>query len=265
MMKINFLQGKSALLKKIILYTVVLLILVVAGYLTYNYYLTQRELSEYLQDTDVLAIKDKNELLKKLQEIALLPQDEEPTIATVNDAFRLRGQKFFAQAENGDKVVIYKKAQRAILYRPSTGMIVESAPVNIKDLEGSVANDIPESTSSSYRLDEKAQDQVQEPARLAIYNGTLYIEGLAAKVGAYLVKEIPGDKISVDILKNTENADEPFEETVVIEITDGFKEISENIASLLEGTVQKSEENVNYPDVDIIIIAGLDLADKNLD
>ena len=57
--------------------------------------------------------------------------DETPTIATVIDATKVKGQAFFANAQNGDKVLLYSKVGKAVLYRPSTNKIIEIAPINI--------------------------------------------------------------------------------------------------------------------------------------
>lgn len=54
-----------------------------------------------------------------------LPAGEQPTLATVADQEKLKGQEFFSHAQNGDKLLIYPKAKKAILYRPSTGKIIE--------------------------------------------------------------------------------------------------------------------------------------------
>ena len=54
-----------------------------------------------------------------------LPAGEQPTLATVADQEKLKGQEFFTHAQNGDKLLIYSKAKKAILYRPSTGKIIE--------------------------------------------------------------------------------------------------------------------------------------------
>ena len=54
-----------------------------------------------------------------------LPEGEQPTLATVTDKEKLNGQEFFTRAQNGDKLLVYVKAKKAILYRPSTGKIIE--------------------------------------------------------------------------------------------------------------------------------------------
>lgn len=63
----------------------------------------------------------------------VLPEGEDPTIATVIDREQLQDQQFFANAENGDKVLIYTNARKAILYRPSTQKIIEVAPIFFED------------------------------------------------------------------------------------------------------------------------------------
>ena len=71
------------------------------------------------------------ELAEKVGKIMLLPENELPTVATVSDPAALEGQAFFAQAQVGDKVLIYTGRRIAILYRPSIGKIINIAPVNI--------------------------------------------------------------------------------------------------------------------------------------
>jgi len=62
---------------------------------------------------------------KKIGNFIELPPSEEPTMATVTDVEKLKNQPFFSKAQNGDKVLIYTNSQKAILYRPSTGKIVD--------------------------------------------------------------------------------------------------------------------------------------------
>lgn len=44
---------------------------------------------------------------------------------------KLKDQTFFAKSENGDKVLIYAKAKRIYLFRPSESKLLEAAPLNI--------------------------------------------------------------------------------------------------------------------------------------
>ena len=72
-------------------------------------------------------------LVSQVGKLIALPTDEKPTVATVTDASKVKDQSFFTKAQNGDKVLIYQKAQKAILYRPSTNIIVEVGAVNINN------------------------------------------------------------------------------------------------------------------------------------
>ncbi len=70
-------------------------------------------------------------LLAEVGKLISLPNDEKPTIATVSDVEKVKNQPFFKNAKNGDKVIIYTNAKKAILYRPSEKKIVEVGAVNI--------------------------------------------------------------------------------------------------------------------------------------
>ena len=74
------------------------------------------------------AADNTSQVVSRVGNMMLLP-DETPTIATVTDLSKLQGQKFFAHAEKGDIVLMYAKAQKAILYSPSQNKIIEVAPI----------------------------------------------------------------------------------------------------------------------------------------
>lgn len=62
-----------------------------------------------------------------------LPEDEVPSLATVQDKDALDDQQFFQRAENGDVVLIYPEAELAILFRPSTGQLINVSSLEIDD------------------------------------------------------------------------------------------------------------------------------------
>ncbi len=70
-------------------------------------------------------------LISDVGKLLALPDDEKPTVATITDVEKLKEQTFFKNAMNGDKVLIYTKAKKAILYRPSDKKVVEVGAVNI--------------------------------------------------------------------------------------------------------------------------------------
>ncbi len=70
-------------------------------------------------------------LVKKVGALIELPKNEKPTVATVTDIDKVKDQPFFKNAKNGDKVLIYTNARKAILYRPSEDRIIEVGAVNI--------------------------------------------------------------------------------------------------------------------------------------
>jgi hypothetical protein len=62
------------------------------------------------------------EIVDRVRRHMVLP-DEEPLVNTVTDADNVRGEPFYANAQNGDKVIVFSR--RAILYSPTLDKIVE--------------------------------------------------------------------------------------------------------------------------------------------
>ena len=85
--------------------------------------------SELKQNPTKEIDKQTKDIITKVSKLLVLPQDETPTIATVSDSEKLKNQPFFAEAKKGDKVLIYIKAQKAILYDPIENKIIEIAPI----------------------------------------------------------------------------------------------------------------------------------------
>lgn len=90
-----------------------------------------RAAQDALANPTQYAQEEQRLLRTKVGKLIELPLDEEPTVATVTDAEKLREQPFFINAQNGDRVLIFTQAKKAYLYRPSTNKIVEVAPVNL--------------------------------------------------------------------------------------------------------------------------------------
>lgn len=103
------------------------LLVITSGTATYFY----RQYSVLKHNPRALEEKEVKHLVAKVSQLIVLPENEEPTVATVSDPERLKEQPFFAKAKKGDKVLIYSTARKAILYDPAAHKIVEVAPLNI--------------------------------------------------------------------------------------------------------------------------------------
>jgi len=208
---------------------IILLFIVAAGsgiaaYYFYNKY------QKVIQNPDVITKKETEQLVEKVSRLMELPKEETPSIATVIDKEKLKDQLFFAKAENGDKVLVYIKARKAILYRPFTNKIIEVAPLNIeKKSEGSVTGD--------------------QKLRVALYNGA-NIPGLANNAEEKLKKEI--SKIEIVTKENAQRKD--YEKTLVIDLEGDKKTQAEEIAKILGGEIGSLPEDEAKPKADILVI-----------
>ncbi len=114
------------------LWIIVLVILLVIAILpSYYFYHQYKQAENLLQNPAASTNAEAKQVVAEVGKLMLLPTNEQPTIATVSDITKLSDQPFFANAQNGDKVLIYTQAKKAILYRESINKIIEVAPVNL--------------------------------------------------------------------------------------------------------------------------------------
>lgn len=119
--------------KSYLLILVLVLLIGVGSVLGYRAYDNQRKEIQRLSNPQESAKAESERIKEEVSRLIELPADEDPTIATVVDSTKLSNQAFFANAQNGDRVVMYAKAKKAVLYRPSTQKIIEVAPINLGD------------------------------------------------------------------------------------------------------------------------------------
>jgi hypothetical protein len=75
------------------------------------------------------------EIVRRVRKLIAIPEDVEPTVATVVDVETLRERNpFYDNAENGDHLVV--TPERAILYDPDSNIILDVVPVQLQPIEG---------------------------------------------------------------------------------------------------------------------------------
>ncbi len=99
----------------------IIAVIILAG-LVVAYRLGQTRQTE---DGNAAVEREAIELRDQVGKLMVVP-DEVPGVATVVDQSRVANEPFFAQAENGDKILVFAAARKVILYRPSANKIIEA-------------------------------------------------------------------------------------------------------------------------------------------
>ena len=224
-----------------------------AGYFYYQYSHTK----------EVMETKEIASLTERIGKAMELPANEVPTLATVTNKEKLDSQPFFKKAENGDKILIYVDAGRAVLYRPSTEKIIDVASgITITDgpAEGTPEEITPSPEPESAELapmepvaEPVAADPLTLPATVALYNGS-------KKVGVTntLETELVGlfESISVSIKEKAVKNDYP--ENVIVDLSGQKTALVEALAEKIGGTIAVAVPvgETAPADADILIIIG---------
>lgn len=91
-----------------------------------------KKMADLKKNPQKVAQEEITEIVAKVGKHMVLPENETPTVAVVSDPDVLKkDQPFFNNAKIGDRVLIYARALKAILYNPESDKIVEVAPLNI--------------------------------------------------------------------------------------------------------------------------------------
>lgn len=106
-----------------------LVVLIIAVCVGAYFYLTREEPILAEPQTPEEAEEQALSIIERVGKHIVLPEDEEPTIATVSDPSKLQEQTFFANAKVGDVVLIYAGARKAYLYDPTIDKLLEVAPI----------------------------------------------------------------------------------------------------------------------------------------
>lgn len=222
-------------MKKWVYLVIISLILMGAGVWQYSKYISKM--------TDSVAKK----VVIAVSNLMVLP-DEVPTIATVTDESQLVGQNFFKSAKNGDKILIYKQAAKAIIYRPEINKIVEVTSI----LPGNQNNP----SSANAELVEVSTEVVENETankqpEIALYNGTKEV-GLTNR----WEKKISDNFSEVKIIAKEKAVNTDYQRTVVIDISGKFKKEMADLADFLGARVVALPQGEISPAADGLIILG---------
>ncbi len=160
-----------------------------------------------------------DEIVTQINRELSISGDGNPAVLTVVDDQKVE-QPFLEQAENGDKVVLYYKAKKAVLFRPSENRIVHQG---------------------TYTPPE---------AKVFIRNGTndvAVVENLKQQLD-----EVEG----IDIVSEDVSAKRDYKGITLVSVTDRYDEVIRELETVLSTKVVRLPAGESFPDADILIIAG---------
>lgn len=193
-------------------------------------------------------------IVSKVGQLIELPSTEAPTIATVTDITKLKGQPFFQHAKNGDIVLIYPKANEAILYDSTANKILELGPINNNSqaVAGAATKAKSGQTTNATSTQLVSITPTPAPVNVALYNGTI-IDGLTKKIQAQLSQSMP----NITVVENTNASKQDYTNTIVIDLTSKDSTAAQQLATFLHGTVGTMPSNETVPvSADILVILG---------
>ncbi|MFH1896072.1 MAG: LytR C-terminal domain-containing protein [bacterium] len=208
------------------------------GYFYYKY-------QELAKSPAVQSQKDFDSTLTDVGKLIQLPTDEQPSVATITDVEKLREtEPFFEKAEDGDKLIAYSKALKAILYRPGINKIIDVVPLVINN----------EESLEGLGGEEGAQGpEAQNALSVAIYNGTGNPGlGQLAKTSVEATEESP---FSIDSVVNAAKAS--YTTPIIVDISGQYTNEALSLADLFSGNVAGSvPDGEIIPNTDLLVILG---------
>jgi hypothetical protein len=99
-----------------------LLLVITLGVCGYLYFAYQKAVSKN-------PAEEKRRIITQVSKLVVLPQ-EDPTIATVRDGQKLASKLLSKKTDKGDRLLIYNKARRIVVYRPAIGKVVDMFTIN---------------------------------------------------------------------------------------------------------------------------------------
>ena len=264
--KVSIADGIKRTPRIVVAALVVLLLVAGSGYI-YFYRLNKKVSSNQNASSRTL-----QEIENRINIFMDLPTDEVPVLATVTDIEKIKDQKFFSKAQNGDSVLIYAKNKKAILYRWPTNKLIEVSNVTGTDeATKPVATAVAASQATTQLQDVQIQNQpdsaVAAPApdpqasaenqvaneikaRVTVFNGSK-TNGLAKKLADSITMAIPNVEIGA-----TANAKGNYSKTLVIDFSGAHSELAAQIAQAVGGEIGQLPAGETKPEADILVIGG---------
>jgi len=199
------------------------------------YYYQYKKLSDAPAKAAMQAEAEITTIVASIEKGMLLPPNETPTLATVTDKDKLASQPFFSQSQNGDKVLLYTQAGKAILYRPSIQKIVDIT--SIRTTTDATQSAQPESSNAT-------------GIPIALYNGTTRT-GLASSFEKRITNEYPQVLVT-----SKATAAQQYPTTLIVDVSGKQPALAQTLATAYGGSVGQLPTVEQKPLAEVLVILG---------
>jgi hypothetical protein len=254
-------KGKSSIMLYVILLLVIVVtaaVLMVMNQFKHKPQVQNSKEAEKREVVDKAVPMGKNDILaliSRVSSLILIKGQEEPTVATVQDADSLRksNPSFYKDVENGDRLLVW--SDKAVLYSTKMDKLLSVMPIfgNTANTLNVTATSTPQTASTTVAV---ATSTVQtENAVVDVRNGTTV--GGRAKLVANLVK---AQNIKTGLIGDAINKD--YDATVIYNLSD--KPLTATLKALVDATkgqvkaISDTEKSAYKGMGDIVIVVGKD-------
>lgn len=175
----------------------------------------------------------------------VLPEGDEPVLATITDAEAIiKQQTFFTGAVNGDQLLLFPKSMKAIIWSPSRKKIINVGPIEqgyATAAAAAVKSEIPNSN-------------IEKMLTVEIRNGTGKM-GYASSIAQQL-----GENAGYKVIKVADAAKKDYAKNIVVNLTNDKSKSSlvNSLASALGASVDSElPDGEKSAEVDALVILGI--------
>lgn len=233
-LKQKSLTGTKPFDKKMLLLLMVSLFIVVMMFMGFMYFLSLPKSSTASSNSQLSGLSpDHQKIIETVSRSIDVPSDEVPSMATIDDLSSLQNQAVFRKAQVGDIAILYSKAEKAIIYRPSTGKIITA--VDIKLGSGSPTPSVAKTYTVTLR------------------NGTTRV-GLTNTYEQFLSTKTPNLKVT----EKENAANKNYEKTMLVSAESLVPPVSSELSDSLGIVTSLLPEDESPFTTDVLIIVGAD-------
>lgn len=216
------------------------IILAIALIPSYYFYTRWEHSQKLLKNPDLAVQEEKRDILGKVGKLVDVPVNEDPTIATISDKDKLqnqiKNQPFFSKAENGDKVLVFPQAKKAILYRPTINKVMDMVAISLSTESASIPGIV-------------AGTKIMT----VIYNGTQ-----TPRLANVAETKLTTQYDFLSIVKKDNAAKTDYPKTLIVDLNGKYQELAGTLAQQISAAVVPLPAGETKPDADLLIIVGQD-------